>query len=111
MLNANPVEGQKIIQDRFSNLGLNLVQRVFHKAQRVIRDNEEQKVKDATYKNYLDSLNALSFYKAAEAKKYEGFEEVTVNEEDNEIENYFWYITEGRNERPIWINNIDRREK
>jgi len=53
----------------------------------------------------------LSFYKAAEAKKYEGFEEVTVNEEDNEIENYFWYITEGRNERPIWINNIDRREK
>jgi hypothetical protein len=42
-------------------------------------------VKDALCKNYQDSLNALSFYKAAEAKKIEGFEEVTVNEESNEI--------------------------
>ena len=111
MLNADPSDSQKIIQDSFSNLGLNLVHRVFYKTQRVIRDTEEQKVKDATGKNYQDSLNALSFYKAAEAQKHEGFEEVSVNEEKNEIENYFWYIIEGRNERPIWVNNIDRREK
>lgn len=85
MLTADSSQSQKIIQDSFSNLGLNLVHRVFHKVQRAIRDNEEQKVKDALCKNYQDSLNALSFYKAAEAKKIEGFEEVTVNEESNEI--------------------------
>jgi hypothetical protein len=31
MLNADPSDSQKIIQDSFSNLGLNLVHRVFYK--------------------------------------------------------------------------------
>lgn len=68
-------------------------------------------MKEALGKNYQDSLNLLSFYKASDAKKIEGYEEVSINEENNEIEDYFWYIIEGRNERPIWVNNVDRREK
>jgi hypothetical protein len=44
-----------IKQDRFMNLGLNLVQRVFNKPQQIIRVNEEEKIKKALGKNYQDS--------------------------------------------------------
>lgn len=52
MLAAEPGASEKITQDSFSNLGLNLVRRVFNKPQRIIRENEEQKVKEALGKNY-----------------------------------------------------------
>lgn len=87
------------------------MRRVFNSTQRTVRENEEKKVRDALGKNYNDSLNMLSFYKATEAKKFDGFVEATIDEKNNEIQDYFWYITEGRNERPIWVNSADRREK
>lgn len=111
LMAENPNDKNIIKQDRFMNLGLNLVQRVFHKPQQYIRENEETKIKKALGNNYQDSLNAIQHYKATEAKKLEAFEECSINEETNDIENYFWYITEGRQERPIWVNNIDKREK
>lgn len=111
MLTQDPNASEKIVQDSFSNLGLNLVHRVFHKAAKQIKENEEQKVKDALGSNYQDSLNAMAIYKSGDAKKIEAFTEVTVDEEHNEIEDFFWYITEGKSEKPIWVSNCDQREK
>jgi hypothetical protein len=84
---------------------------VFHKPQKYIQENEEKKIKDLLFSNYADSQNALAIYKAGDAKKIEAFQEVSIDEENNEIEDYFWYITEGRNDKPIWVNNYDQREK
>lgn len=109
MMAQEPDAEQKIVQDSFSNLGLNLVYRVFHKPQQTIKENEEKKIRDKLHGNYQDSLNALAIYKGGDAKKIEAFEEVSFNVESNEIEDYFWYITEGRTERPLWVNNVDKR--
>ena len=111
MMNEDSSTDQKIVQDSFSNLGLNLAVRVFHKAQQTIKENEEKKIEASLHKNYKDSLNVMAIYKATEAKKLEAFEEVVFNEETNEIEDYFWYITEGRNERPLWVHNVDKRQR
>lgn len=92
-------------------MGLNLAVRVFHKPQQAIKENEEKKIRDVLFRNYQDSLNAMAIYRAGDAKKLEAFEEVAFNVDSNEIEDYFWYITEGRNERPLWVNNVDKREK
>jgi hypothetical protein len=111
MMNSEPQDSQKIIQDSFSNLGLNLVYRVFHKPQQQIKETEEKKIKECMHGNYQDTLNVLAIYRGGEAKKLEAFEEVSFNPENNETEDYFWYITEGRTERPLWVHNVDKRQK
>lgn len=83
---SDPNASDKIVKDSFSNLGLNLVQRVFHKPQKYIQENEEKKIKDLLFSNYADSQNALAIYKAGDAKKIEAFQEVSIDEENNEIE-------------------------
>lgn len=45
-LMAEDLSDKNVIkQDRFTNLGLNLVQRVFNRPQQIIRVNEEEKIK------------------------------------------------------------------
>lgn len=61
--------------------------------------------------NYQDSLNAVNYYKGSDAKKIEAFEDPIIIEGQNEIEDYFWFINEGRTDRPLWSNNIDKKEK